>query len=263
MTRAQPKERGRRPSGLPARGDFRSAEHLPNLREDRQPASPEELPRQRNGITPQMHGRYPDYNVLDEADHWDAHTRSVVFERIESEPPLRFFSAEEAITLSAFCDVVMAQDREPRIPVLSMVDAKLHSGKLDGFRFADMPDDRETWRCVATGLDASARAHGAPSFVSAPSELQHLLVDDFSHGKLNGEVWDELSPTRAWSVVMRSVLSAFYSHPWAWNEIGFGGPAYPRGYARMGVGQRESWEGAPAFESDPVKGTRRRGVEGA
>ncbi len=40
----------------------------------------------------------------------------------------------------------------------------------------------------------------------------------------------------------RAMLSAFYSHPWAWNEIGFGGPAYPRGYARIGAGQRESWE---------------------
>ena len=35
---------------------------------------------------------------------------------------------------------------------------------------------------------------------------------------------------------MRGVLGAFYSHPWAWNEIGFGGPAYPRGYARLGPG---------------------------
>ena len=31
----------------------------------------DELPRQRNGVTPQMHGRYPDYNVLDQAGHWD------------------------------------------------------------------------------------------------------------------------------------------------------------------------------------------------
>ena len=35
---------------------------------------------------------------------------------------------------------------------------------------------------------------------------------------------------------MRSVLAAFYSHPWAWNEIGFGGPAYPRGYMRLAEG---------------------------
>jgi hypothetical protein len=52
---------------------------------------------------------------------------------------------------------------------------------------------------------------------------------------------------------MRAVLSSFYSHPWAWNEIGFGGPAYPRGYARMGAGQREDWESGPAQSGDPVE----------
>jgi hypothetical protein len=88
------------------------------------------------------------------------------------------------------------------------------------------------------------------------------VVEAFSRGELHGEVWDDLPPSQAWSVVMRAVLSAFYSHPWAWNEIGFGGPAYPRGYARLGAGQRESWEGAPAFERDPVKDTQQRGARG-
>jgi len=233
--------------------DFSQALHLPNLRGDGQPASPEELPRQRNGVTPQMHGRYPDYNVLDEADHWDEATRRLVMKRVEEVPPIRFFTADEAMTLGIFCDLVMAQDREPRIPVLNMVDAKLFAGELDGFVFAGMPDDCETWRRVARGLDASARQHGSKDFVHASAETQCAIIDSFSKGELHGEVWDEMSPKRAWSVVMRAVLSAFYSHPWAWNEIGFGGPAYPRGYARFGIGQRESWEGAPAFEQDPVK----------
>ena len=35
---------------------------------------------------------------------------------------------------------------------------------------------------------------------------------------------------------MRAVLAAFYSHPWSWNEIGYGGPRYPRGYIRMQPG---------------------------
>src|SRR5438270_116353 len=67
--------------------DFHKAEHLPNLRPDKEPASPDELPRQRNGVTPQMHGRYPDYNVLDEVGHWDEATRRVVLDRIENVPP--------------------------------------------------------------------------------------------------------------------------------------------------------------------------------
>jgi hypothetical protein len=241
--------------------DFRLADHLPNRREDRQPAPPEELPRQRNGVTPQMHGRYPDYNVLDEAGHWDEGTRRVVFERLESVPPIRFFTTAEAATLGAFCDLVMGQDREPRIPVLNMVDAKLLARQLDGFRYDDMPDDCETWRRVAAGLDAAARQHGASDFLGAPEEVQRAMIQAFSAGELHGEVWDDLPASRAWGVVSRAILSAFYSHPWAWNEIGFGGPAYPRGYARFGLGQRESWEAAPAFEVDPVKDVPERGLE--
>jgi hypothetical protein len=245
-----------------AERDFRLADHLPGKRAGGEPASPEELPRQRNGVTPQMHGRYPDYNVLDEASHWDEVTRRVVLERVEQVPPIRFFTAREAATLGAFCDVVLAQDREPRIPVLKMVDAKLFSGAREGYRYAELPDDGETWRRVAAGLDAAAGQHGAGDFASATADVKEIVVQAFADGSLHGQVWDELPPARAWSVVMRDVLSTFYSHPWAWNEIGFGGPAYPRGYARLGSGQRESWEGAPAFERDPVKDTHERHVEG-
>ncbi len=92
-------------------------------------------------------------------------TRRLVLDRVENVPPIRFFTAPEALTLGAFCDLVLAQDSEPKIPVLNMVDAKLFAGELDGFRYEDMPDDRETWRRVALGLDAAARQHGAVDFV--------------------------------------------------------------------------------------------------
>ncbi|MBV9535078.1 MAG: gluconate 2-dehydrogenase subunit 3 family protein [Solirubrobacterales bacterium] len=242
-------------------GDFRQPAHLPNLREDRQPAPPDRLPRQRAGVTPQMHGRYPDYNVLHEAPHWDEVTRRLVLDRVENVPEIRFFTASEASTLGAFCDAVLAQDKEPQVPVLNMVDAKLFGGQLDGFCYADMPDDRETWRRVARGLDAAARQHGVDEFATAPWHIQRGVIQAFSEGELHGEVWDELPPKRAWTVVMRAVLSAFYSHPWAWNEIGFGGPAYPRGFARFGVGQREHWEGAAATDIDPVQDVSERGIE--
>jgi Gluconate 2-dehydrogenase subunit 3 len=221
-----------------------------------------EVPAQRNGVTPQMRGRYPDYNVLDEADHWDEVTRRLVLDRVEKVPPFRFFTGPEALTLGAFCDLVLAQDSEPKIPVLNMIDAKLFAGQLDGFRYADMPDDRETWRRVARGLDSAARQHGAADFVTASEEVGKCVVDSFADATLHGDVWDELPPARAWKVLTRAMLSAFYSHPWAWNEIGFGGPAYPRGYARIGAGQREDWEPKAALERDPVKDTEQRRVRG-
>ena len=108
------------------------AGHLPKQGGDTSPGAPPELPRQRRGTTPQMLGRYPDYDVLETVKHWDPVTRRVVLERIADVPPIRFFTPEEERALRAFCDVVTAQDRDPRIPVLEMVDAKLYSGKLDG-----------------------------------------------------------------------------------------------------------------------------------
>ena len=72
-------------------------------------------------------------------------------------------------------------------------------------------------------------------------------------------MWGTLNVSRAFSVVMRYVVQAYYSHPWAWNEIGFGGPAYPRGYGAFGsphLGERESWEGEEATHVDPVRDSR-------
>ena len=224
------------------------------------PRNHPELPRQRRGDTPQGFGRYPDFDVLEQAEHWDEVTRELVIGRLDA-PPIRFFDAEEAATLEAFCDTVMAQDSEPRIPVLAFVDARLHEGRLDGFRYADMPKDPDTWRLVARGLDEAAQGGGAPSYAGASPESRHEICGRFASAELSGGTWDALPIAHAWTVVMRFVLAAFYSHPWAWNEIGFGGPAYPRGYARMGIGLSEAWEGEEAFEVDPVSDVRERGVE--
>jgi hypothetical protein len=234
--------------------------HLPNLRESA-PGPPKDLPRQRKGVTPQMYGRYPDWDVLFQADHWDEVTRKVVFERVEKVPPFRFFDEREQRTLKAFCDTVTAQDEEPRIPVLSMVDAKFHAGELDGYQFAGMPDDRDVWRIVARGLDESALEAGAHDFAGLAPEAQRQLVGRMANGELSGGAWDSLDVSTAWSVVTRAIMSAFYSHPWAWNEIGFSGPAYPRGYAALGPGGTERWEPKPAFDLDPVTDTEERGLE--
>ena len=235
--------------------DLSKPDHLPNLRSDRQPPHPSWLPRQRRGTTPQMIGRYPDYDVFDAAGTWDAATAKVVNARLHMADDLRFFSASETPTVRAFCDVCMAQDGEPRVPVVEMVDDKLAAGRLDGYQYADMPDDRDTWRLVLAGLDEAARSrYGQPDFASAGLEAQKAIVGLLAEGQLSGGSWDRLNPKRAWSVCMRMVVAAFYSHPWAWNEIGFGGPAYPRGYMRLGpTSTKEPYERPGATDEDPVR----------
>jgi hypothetical protein len=201
-----------------------------------------------------MIGRYPDFDVLQTADSWDEATRRVVLARLEPPGPLRFFSSDQEPTLRALCDVCTAQDRDPRVPVAESVDAKLADGKLDGFQYADMPDDRDTWRMVLAGLDDTSRDRYQRRFADCEIDDQETIVGEFADGSLSGGVWDELNVERAWSVCMRAILSGFYSHPWAWNEIGFGGPAYPRGFMRLGpVGTREPFERPGATDEDPVE----------
>jgi Gluconate 2-dehydrogenase subunit 3 len=241
---------------MPGR-DLSRPDHLPNLRPGGQPPEPTWLPRQRRGITPQMIGRYPDYDVFAAEASWDETTKQVVKERLAQHGPLRFFTTEEEPALRAFCDVTTAQDAEPRIPLAEMVDAKFANGQLDGYRYDDMPEDGETWRLVLRGLDETARARGADGFAALPTEDQERIVEALSQGELSGGAWDELNVTRAWSVCMRAILSQFYAHPWAWNEIGFGGPAYPRGFMRLGQGAEvlEPFERPGATDRDPVRDT--------
>jgi hypothetical protein len=238
-------------------------DHLPNRRPGKQPPHPSWLPRQRRGITPQMIGRYPDYDVFDAIDSWDAATKRVVLARLEPPGPLRLFTAQEEPALRAFCDTVLAQDREPRVPVAEMVDAKLADGRLDGYQYADMPDDRDTWRLVLRGLNHTATQGYQHEFARCADAQREAIVSEFAQGRLVGGAWDELNVARAWTVVMRAVLAVFYSHPWAWTEIGFGGPAYPRGFMRLGgpglggpgdaVGAREPFEKPGATDEDPVQ----------
>jgi gluconate 2-dehydrogenase subunit 3-like protein len=220
--------------------------------------------RQRKGTTPQMVGRYPDYDVLREVGHWDETTRRVVLARLQDIPKIAFFSEAEAATAGAFCDVVLAQDDEPRIPVLNYVDQKLAQGNGDGWQYYDLPHDGETWRRVVRGLDEEAQRNAFDSYAAASLEVQTEIVHRFNKGELHGGTWETINVARAWKVVMRYACQAFYSHPWAWNEIGFGGPAYPRGYGAFGnpeLGERESWEADEAAHFDPVKDTELRGVE--
>ena len=202
-----------------------------------------------------MIGRYPEHDVLAHRESWDPATRRVIDQRLAmAGAPLRFFQAAEEATVRAFADTCLGQDREPRIPVVELVDDQLAEGRLPGYRFDGMPDDREVWRRVLHGLDHTAKQeYAGETFALLDNEARRIIIDNFSKGKMRGGVWETMDSGRAWSVCMRSLLGAFYSHPWAWNEIGFGGPAYPEGFMRRGpVGTRDPHEAAAADDENPV-----------
>ena len=100
---------------------------------------------------------------------------------------------DEALTLGVFCDVVMAQDREPKIPVLNMVDAKLSLVSSTASATPTCPTTARPgggWRWGSTPPRAE---HGADDFAGASEDVQTQVVDALAKGKLHGEVWDELA----------------------------------------------------------------------
>ena len=206
----------------------------------------------RRAITPQGRGKFTGYDVLDQTAYWDDVTAGVVLARLAPTSDLAFFTATENGVVSALFDLLLAQDREPKIPVVALVDARLAAGETDGWHYDDMPPDADAWRVTLCALDDDAKAAHETPFALLTGAQQAALVQAVQTRAARGDTWHELPAARVWSLWTRYTATAFYSHPWAWNEIGFGGPAYPRGYKNIGLDAREGWEVADQHSTDPV-----------
>jgi hypothetical protein len=200
------------------------------------------------GVSPGNQGRFPGYDVLGQVPTWDDVTKGVVLARLAPPPALRFFSTVEEAVGRAVVDRLLAQEDEPRVPVLEMIDARLSEAQTDGWRHAAMPEDAEAWRASLAALDEDAVAQRGARF----HELSRPDQDGLLENVRTGGEWHGLPAARVWDLWMRYSCTAFYSHPWSWNEIGYGGPAYPRGYKNLGLDGREPWEVQEVDARDPV-----------
>jgi hypothetical protein len=199
-------------------------------------------------------GRYPGFDVLNQAPHWDQVTKDLIEARVRTSPPaVTFFSATERGCAHALLNDLTGQDRDDApVPVTQMVEARLAAGETDGWRYADMPEDGQAWRDTLGYLDADARARYGTSFAEAAAENRHRLIQAVQD--LSGEDWHGLPAKHVWSLWTRYACTALYAHPDVWAEMGFPGPAYPRGYKNIGVDKLEPYEVRDADPSiDPVR----------
>jgi hypothetical protein len=190
--------------------------------------------------------RYPGYRVLDQRGHWDDATRRVVLDRVYNVPTYQHFAAHQQATLEALCERVLPQWHRPperRIPIGPWIDQRYAKHAPEGFRFEDMPPTAEAWDRGLAGLDETAQAlHGA-RFIDLDGARQDAVLGTIRAGNPPGSVWQRLPARRWWTyVALREIVGVYYAHPYAWDEIGFGGPAYPRGYFALNHGEPEPWE---------------------
>ncbi len=196
--------------------------------------------------------RFPGFDVLSQAGHWDQVTAGLVASRLDPPTPASFFTGAEAACAAALVNLLTGQHDDLQIPVLPMIDARLAAGETDGWRYSDMPEDGQAWRDTLAYLDADADTRCGTTFAAAPEEQQLELIQAVQDR--GSKDWHGLNAAHVWSLWTRYACTALYAHPLAWNEIGFSGPAYPRGYKNAGVDKLEPFEVRDARPSgDPIR----------
>lgn len=192
-------------------------------------------------------GYYPGYRTLDQRNFWDAHTREVVLDRVHNVPAIRFFNEQEARLMEAICGHILPQEdrgEADRIPILPWIDKRLYDDSGDGYRFQDMPPDREAYRLALHAIEEIAHHLHGRGFLAIGERAQDELLEMLHDGDPPAaqEIWARMPVERFWMLLVQDCITAYYSHPLAWDEIGFGGPAYPRAYIRLERGEAEPWE---------------------
>lgn len=232
---------------------------------------------------PSHPSRYPGYDVLLKRDtpSWDDVTREVIDARLAQRNTPRFCDDAQWRVLSALCAVLVPQSckpvtensasgsgsrstanepaddarwAEPIVPVAALVDTKLFDDSRDGYRDARLPPLREAWRIGLAALDTESRNACKAGFADLDETRQRALVKRMQRGELKDAAWQGMPSEVFFELrALHDISSAYYSHPQSWSEIGFGGPANPRGYVRMQANRRDPWEAAEAHPGDEAK----------
>jgi hypothetical protein len=200
--------------------------------------------------------RFPGFDVLAQSSHWDDATRSVILDRVHDLPAMRFFTPQQQATLLGLLDQLVGQRTapgEPRVELVRLVDARMAERQTDGWHYDTMPPDDQAWPRSLEALDQDAVEASGSTFGELGWDQQHEVLERLHASEEKS--WHGLPRSAVWGLWTRYAATAFYSHPALWNEIGFSGPSYPRGYKNLGVDKLEPFEVRDAHpDEDPLRG---------
>jgi hypothetical protein len=189
---------------------------------------------------------YPDFNVMEQKEHWDPHTREIVEKRTAErrEGSYKFFNKEEAETLYSLCSVIVDDSRDSvLIFVLNHFDQKLSSNIGESERKKNVPKGAVLIREGLQALNLYCNQTHGSTFNQLEDKIQTDIVTKLANNSLTLEADNYKIPTKDFfTQILTESVSAYYSHPTIWSEIGYAGPAYPRGYVRSEWGLTDPWE---------------------
>ncbi len=207
--------------------------------------------------------RYPEFDVMREQQAWDTHTRAIVAKRLETPPKSSAdkgaWREEERALLQCVLTHLLYEDRDE---ILSFVTG--HFEQTLGRRYGEAQRKRSTPaqdQLVAAGLDALddvAKHRHAHAFTACETEQQYGILHDLQLGRLEAVgAMAQLPQKELFTKLLSLAAEAYASHPTVWSEMGYAGPAYPRGYYRIESGLRDPWE--PVAERNEEKRDSKNG----
>ena len=186
---------------------------------------------------------YPDYDVLALQDEWDANTRQIVKQRLG---PFEFklLSHWQQGMIKALARQLACEGRDEVLTWIAFhVETELGKPQGEAQRKPGIPPRKELILAGLDALDNWAKAKFFKGFLSLKEAQQLEFLQLLEVGGLpQEEGWDVERQKELFKKLAGLIITAHYSHPWVWSEIGYGGPAYPRGYVRVELGRVDPWE---------------------
>jgi hypothetical protein len=182
---------------------------------------------------------YGNFDVMNEKEEWDPHTREIVEKRTSANLG---FEGDDSKLLYDVCSILLDESRPP---VLQFIVYHFHT------KFAAEIGEAQRKKgvqkealLIQTGLQdlqTFSLQHFNKTFSLLEESEKKDIIKKIADGTLPPDVGKNLSKDFFKKFLSLSV-EAFYSHPDVWSEIGYAGPAYPRGYVRTELGLTDPWE---------------------
>lgn len=190
-----------------------------------------------------METRYPNWDVMNNADHWDEVTANLVHQRLANPGGLKFFREEEAKLLRGICVRLLADNDEHSLSiVLAHIDKMLAENLSAGYQQVGLPEARVMYRQGLGGVEATAKILQGQGFLDLDARHQTEVLKAIADGHAPGATWTKIPAQTFFKKLLKDAIEIYCSLPTVWSNMGYAGPAYPRGYVRIELGATDPWE---------------------
>lgn len=194
-------------------------------------------------MMPKDGSHYQSFDVMQEKDHWDDHTREIVEKRL-LQKDYQQLSLQESILLTHICAQLLDEARDPILHyVVQHFDTMLGLDIGESQRKANVPKAAILIREGIRAIDQYATSTYGMQYAALPDTYKRVILEQMMNNQITLTADGIQIPVKElFNKLQKEAVHAYYSHPTVWSEIGYAGPAYPRGYVRSELGQRDPWE---------------------